>query len=373
MGGPRFYIPNLNGLRFLAAFGVILSHIELTKRDLGYEHLIDSDVLFFKNGMAHIGVVLFFVLSGFLISSLLIKEKSKFHTINVKNFIIRRALRIWPVYFLFITIVIFFFVGFEEILVNDSNSVAVIACYYLMLPNVAMCGLGSIKYIAHLWSIGVEEQFYLLWPFVFKYLRKKLIILVMLALIMGIPLIPHAADYLALRITLYAEVFQFIRTFFEYFLINSMAIGGLAAYFFHKYENKLKAVITTPISYASLLLCIIPWGLGFHFNYLNNSFYSVLFGMLILVLSASQTVFVLENKMVNYLGKISYGLYVYHWLIAFLVIDFMHDNFGTVPYFISTLSVLIVTILVSAISYELMEKPILRFKSKFTLIQSGKL
>ena len=73
-----FYIQNLNGLRFLAAFAVVLGHNEITKRQFDLKSLLDSEIGFFNHGGGHLGVILFFVLSGFLITLLLLKEKNRF-------------------------------------------------------------------------------------------------------------------------------------------------------------------------------------------------------------------------------------------------------------------------------------------------------
>ena len=78
MSNQSFYISNLNGLRFLAAFAVIVGHLEMCKSSLGIKHLLDSGIGFFEHGGGHLGVILFFVLSGFLITLLLLKEKEKF-------------------------------------------------------------------------------------------------------------------------------------------------------------------------------------------------------------------------------------------------------------------------------------------------------
>ena len=156
---------------------VIIGHIELTKKSFGLPNLIESDISFFSKGGGHLGVVLFFVLSGFLITLLLLKERELKHEINFKKFFMRRLLRIWPLYFLFITFVIFVFHGYENLKQVMSNSNEVVLLYFLILPNVAISGIGTIPYIAHLWSIGVEEQFYLIWPFLFKKLKNKWILI----------------------------------------------------------------------------------------------------------------------------------------------------------------------------------------------------
>jgi peptidoglycan/LPS O-acetylase OafA/YrhL len=373
MNPKSFYIPNLNGLRFLAAFAVIVGHLEMCKSSLGIEHLLDSGIGFFEHGGGHLGVVLFFVLSGFLITLLLLKEKEKFKTIKFRKFLIRRALRIWPVYFLFITIVIFLVHGLEIILETKSNGVFLIGLYYLILPNLAMSGFGSIQFIPHLWSIGVEEQFYIIWPLIIKFFKKKGIIFIMVSLIVIIPLIPHVADFCAARLPQYKEVFRIIRLFFQYFLINSMAVGGLLGFLFHKYRAWLQCKFTFYPSVLIIILCLLPWALGINFGLWGDVIYPLIFGLLILTTSSTVSLKLFENRMVSYLGKISYGIYVYHWIIIYGFTYWLDLNFGEFNYGVSLLLNVVSTIIVATISYELLEKNILKYKSKFALIKSGKI
>ena len=372
MSNQSFYIRNLNGLRFLAAFAVILGHIELTKKSLGLTNLLDSNLGFFTSGGGHQGVVLFFVLSGFLITILLIKEKEKFKTINFKKFVIRRALRIWPVYFLFVSIIIFCFHGFRFLLEEKTNGGLLVGMYLLILPNLAMSGFGSIRYIAHLWSIGVEEQFYLIWPFILKYFSRRKIVLIMCFFVIVIPVIPHFADFLAVRFPEYTLLLKRIRLFFQYFLINSMAIGGILAFVYTKYGLLIKRRMSLLVSSVAVILCILPWAGGVHFSGINDAVYPLIFGILILVVSLSPPLFLFENKIVSYLGKISYGLYVYHWIIIYLFFSFLKENKIELSYFISLLILFIILVLSASVSYELIEKNILKFKVKYALIKSGR-
>lgn len=97
MNNKVVYLPGLNTIRFIAAFTVIINHIELFKRNFNQSNFLNIAAIF---SMGRLGVVLFFVLSGFLITYLLLLEKDKFKTIDIKRFYIRRALRIWPLYYL---------------------------------------------------------------------------------------------------------------------------------------------------------------------------------------------------------------------------------------------------------------------------------
>lgn len=368
-----FYIPNLNGLRFIAVFAVILGHLEMTKRELGIEHLLGGSNDFFSKGGGHFGVVLFFVLSGFLITLLLLKEKDKTGDVRYRKFLIRRALRIWPVYFLFISVVIFGVHGIDFILTEKKNGGLLIGLYYFILPNLAMSGFGSIAHIAHLWSIGVEEQFYLIWPLILKFFSKKLVVFTLVFLCLIIPVIPHLADFLAVRFPVYEFPLMVIRLFFQYFLINAMAIGGLFAFLFYKYEEllreKLNLLTTTIVVFTSFGL----WFSGTTFGGVTDVVYMILFGLLILATSLSNPLFVFENKFISYLGKVSYGLYVYHWITAFFVLKGLIWLELEDQYLLSLITTLILTIFIAALSYEFLEKNVLKLKDKYTIVKSGAL
>src|SRR5687768_1669565 len=95
------FFKGINGLRFFAAFAVIITHIELLKGHFGYIHYWNEPMIFHAGGL---GVYFFFVLSGFLITYLLLAEKSRFGEISILKFYVRRMLRIWPLYYLIVII-----------------------------------------------------------------------------------------------------------------------------------------------------------------------------------------------------------------------------------------------------------------------------
>ncbi|MDP1800300.1 MAG: acyltransferase, partial [Bacteroidota bacterium] len=171
-GSKNIYFKGLNGLRFFAAFAVIITHIELIKDQMHCPNLYYTSKMIFELG--GLGVVFFFVLSGFLITYLLLKEKELTDTINVKKFYIRRVLRIWPLYFLIVILGFFVLPHFHFMEIsffakyNAHLSVFNLVLFLVMLPNLAFAIFKPLPHIGQLWSIGVEEQFYLLWPWVVK-------------------------------------------------------------------------------------------------------------------------------------------------------------------------------------------------------------
>jgi len=172
----RIYFPNLNGLRFIAAFLVIINHTEQLKL---FFNLGDGTVAPFAKICGKIGVMLFFVLSGFLITYLLLLEENKLSTINVKKFYIRRFLRIAPLYFLIIVIVFFVLQNFsfwDIPRMKDpikNNFFETFLLHVFFLPNLVTAIYGFLPYIAPAWSIGTEEQAYLIWPLLLKKIKRN--------------------------------------------------------------------------------------------------------------------------------------------------------------------------------------------------------
>ncbi|WP_339661482.1 acyltransferase [Croceibacter atlanticus] len=174
----KVYFPNLNGLRFIAALLVIIHHIEQFKKIFGLENIYDQ--VPFVQIIGKLGVVLFFVLSGFLITYLLLIEEEVTSKIDVKKFYLRRLLRIWPLYYLIVVISFFVlpYISFLEVapytkqLFTSYNIKLLLFLFFL--PNLALVLFSLVPFASQSWSVGVEEQFYLLWPLLMKNSKNKL-------------------------------------------------------------------------------------------------------------------------------------------------------------------------------------------------------
>lgn len=159
-------IPSLNGLRAISVSIVILQHLRLFN-DFPFKKgntspLLYAFIQFFSDGQ--LGVNVFFIISGFLITSLLLKEKKATHTVSLKKFYVRRILRIFPaLYFL----LLFYFVLQMMGLLQFS-----MVSWLSSLTYTKFLTKGD-TYTAHLWSLSVEEWFYLIWPFIFLYASEK--------------------------------------------------------------------------------------------------------------------------------------------------------------------------------------------------------
>ena len=166
----KIYFPNLNGLRFIAAFLVIIHHIEQIKSIFNVENYWET--VPFIGIIGKLGVILFFVLSGFLITYLLLLEQEK-GGIIIRKFYIRRILRIWPVYYLYLFISLLF----VYFIYNQVDLYSTLF-YVFFAANIPFVFGFSLQFVDHFWSIGVEEQFYLFWPWLVKKIKKRLLLTV---------------------------------------------------------------------------------------------------------------------------------------------------------------------------------------------------
>lgn len=194
MDQKKIYFPHLNGIRFIAALLVIIHHIEQLKGIYGMPTLwggksVASSLISIIGPQ---GVVLFFVLSGFLITYLLLAEEEKTKTINIRKFYIRRILRIWPLYLLIVVLSLFVLVHFNiftwpgfDIETVQSNIFWKLGLFMLFFSNLVLVYFGIIPYASQTWSIGTEEQFYLVWPIIIKVIKKYRLLL-MVAIVMGL-------------------------------------------------------------------------------------------------------------------------------------------------------------------------------------------
>ena len=368
----KIYFPNLNGLRFIAAFLVIIHHIEQFKSISNIENY--SGEIPFIGIIGKLGVVLFFVLSGFLITYLLLTEEHSFKKISIRKFYVRRMLRIWPLYFLIIilaffvlpNISIFTLPGFGKDVIY-SNLLLKLFLYAIFFPNLVLSLLGIVPYASHTWSIGTEEQYYLVWPIILKYFKKYRIILMLFIvfsyLAFGKILSAHYSDILPYK--------NVIKAFWSSFNIDCMAIGGIFAILLFQKNKFLKLIQNNTVFYLTITLVIFLMLKGIHIPYIHYEFYSVLFGIIILNFASNDKIKIsLENRLFNYLGNISYGLYMYHPIGIVLAIAISISIGLTTNWLIYPLSFTL-TIIIAGLSYKYFESFFLKFKDKFSIVLSG--
>jgi peptidoglycan/LPS O-acetylase OafA/YrhL len=372
MDKQKIYFPNLNGLRFIAAFLVIIHHIEQLKllSNISCNWMGIPFVVI----VGKLGVVLFFVLSGFLITYLLLAEEDSFKTISVRKFYIRRILRIWPLYFLIVILAMFMLpeihlfklTGFEKDVIH-SNFLLKLLLYAVFLPNM-VSAFAIVPYASHTWSIGTEEQYYLVWPVILKFFRKKRLFLMFSIMFI----------YLSITKSLGSHYFDFlphktiIIRYWSSFNIDCMAIGGIYAILLFQKSRILKYLLNNYLFFFTVIAVIILLIKGVYIPKLHFEFYSVLFGIIILNFAANRKIKLsLENKVLTYLGTISYGLYMYHPIGIVMALSMAVAINFTSNWLIYPAS-LAFTIALAGISYKYYESFFLKFKTRFSNILSGR-
>lgn len=354
------YFKGLNGIRTIAALLVVVWHVDQFSFLFG----VDSKG-FNTNGMASRAVDLFFVLSGFLITYLLLTEKDRFNKIDYKSFYKRRILRIWPVYYLALLIALLFVLsGLLEV---EFSLLQSFLLYVFLLANVAFSVGLDIKPITPLWSVGVEEQFYAIWPFLIDKIKNKQALF--LAIFIGGALFRIAMYYVFLD-----ENSSFIH-FLYHFKINIMALGALGAYwYYHKNVKIISLIYRYEVQIISWLVLIgsIAFKPLHVRSYIDSEIHAVFYLILILnVATNTKSLVKLENKILNFLGRISYGIYVYHILIIYFL-SFVINKFNVLKfnYLGLQLMVLFVTIAVAFVSYNYFESFFLHKKEKYSKVKS---
>ncbi len=356
------FFPGLDGLRAIAAYTVLVQHTAGLLSSFGYEFFYKFNHLFLTG---HQAVLLFFVLSGFLITYLLLNELKLNNKINFSLFYKKRWLRIAPLYFLIIIISFFIYLIFPYLslpLLEPRHPLRVFLLSIILLPN-----FGGAQFLGatHLWSLRDENHFYLVWPLLLNFggkIFQAIIIVIMLKII--------------------AEFFLFntpslIHNWLINFNLESLAIGGIFAWIVHSQHKKILRFIFHPVMQVMIYSAIIG------FIYIRDPVItmstadltlsvstfviSLTFGLLIVNISCNSNSFLkLENPFLNYLGKISYGVYMFHPLVLIFTIK-IYSNFISHRLELTTLtyfSGIIITTGIAILSYRYFETPCMRFKRK---------
>ncbi len=351
------YFAHFNTIRLIAAAMVFFHHMQQ-----GFNSYIRKNDSFDNYDIVdRNGVLLFFVLSGFLITSLLLREKKQSQKINIKSFYIKRVLRIWPLYFLIIIFAFwiapeidFFYIADFKL---ENRFYTKIITYSFFLSNLASF-LGAVPYAWHLWSIATEEQFYIIWPILLQKFQPLKLLIVSLFV------------YLVLRFTLLHvgsgfPILNILREWSSLFMISSMIIGGFFAYILFRGLRFKTCKLEIRIHYVIILTLIFLNIKQINFGFLNSEIYSVLFGIVIFIVASSNKIQgdVTEFKLFSYLGKISYGLYMYQ-PITMIIIYKLAVIFKLKSIWIIYSFSIVLLILISSLSFKYFETPFLNLKKK---------
>jgi peptidoglycan/LPS O-acetylase OafA/YrhL len=327
-------------------------------------------------------VLMFFVLSGFLITYLLLTEIQKTGTVAVRKFYARRILRIWPVYYLLIFLGLTIFPLIIQASQYQGNFAPQplppisILLYVVLIPNAVGYFSAASPVFQQLWTIGIEEQFYLLWPALSKFFAKRMFLLIISVIIIKILLNKYQLSIVV--DSNYSQTYRNFIAFINNLRFENMAVGALGAYVLF-YKHWLLKILFHPIveklTLAFMIYNILFLSGGDYPS--ENLLYCIPYIVFILNVSSNpKSTIKLENRFWNWLGTLSYGIYMYHLLIAYLVyLAFNYINvsqwnnivFNVVVYML----IIGLTIAAAEASHRWFEVPFLRLKRHFTVVRSG--
>ena len=377
----KIFFPNLDGLRFISFFLVFLYHTYMTFFNNIKDESPDAfDYVqrLFQHG--NLGVNFFFVLSGFLITYLLIKEREYTGRIHVPNFYVRRILRIWPLFYLCVFIGFVVFPIIKKFTGRTPHEIAHPAYYMVFANNFDFMHSWPEKpdatLLSVLWSVAVEEQFYLTWPVILSIIPLRWYKFVFPAIMI------FSLTFRAIHSGFNNEEYAY-RYFHTFSLIGDMALGGLLAYLCSR-ENKFRNFITNlnRLQIAMIYVGAIAVVLFKSDLFDQNAFtvtierlvIAFFFGMIILEQNyAKRSFFKMGSfKIMSKLGIYTYGLYCLH-LLGFLITDvaITKAGFNKTSFAIAlsgSILALLISIVIALASYHLYEKWFLRLKDKFAFI-----
>jgi peptidoglycan/LPS O-acetylase OafA/YrhL len=348
-------IPNITGLRFLLAVFVMIFHVS--------EFCNNHDIPFYNSlpilQKGYEAVCVFFSLSGFLIIRQLCLEKEKTNTISLKNFYLRRALRIFPLYFLILIFGLTYYnyilpkFGFIGGFNTNYNLYEGLLLSLFFMPNVfaALYNPGGI--IEILWSIGVEEQFYLfIAPMLMILPTRKIILFLFVSTFI----------FFTIYFTIEGNILYKYTMLFFYFT-SSGIISILLIKKPQLLNNKL-------IIYISLISFVLYFTTNFFvnlFSFSNYNLFSMLLFCIVIGVLSNKPFFILNHRVTTYLGKISYGIYVYHaiviqfvGLIYIKILSNLDLNYYLIILVYNSI-VIVTTICISHFSYQYFENFFVNF------------
>jgi peptidoglycan/LPS O-acetylase OafA/YrhL len=372
----RRHMSALDSLRGLAILAVVFHNVTLAAEYV-YDHPLVK-VWTLAASMGWIGVQLFFVISGFLITGLLLDGRGAPR--QLRNFYMRRMLRIFPLYYTFLLVAFILLPAFNLSPGWLQTSQTHQVWYWTYLVNWAQPYLDGIK-LGHFWSLAVEEQFYIVWPLLVIFLRESALVRLCIGLI--------ASALIARGLLLHflpnsgadaAYMFTIARW-------DALAIGALVAIAIRD-KNGLRLLIAyaRPCAYALTMTIALLIAIDHSFGPVhgsigiaNQTIIALLFGLIIALLqlrNGSPSILTNENllsKALSFFGKYSYAIYVLHIPIKFLWLQNyalptagLHGwpLLGVLAY--NFAGVLLLSTAAALLSWHIIERPFLNLKQHFS-------
>lgn len=358
------YFGGMDVLRFICATGVIFHHATLTLKDKGIA--THAEEIHRHSGSFFLDV--FFIISGFLISLILMKEYEA-GTFSLKNFFMRRIIRIWPLYFLAVILKIWLIPSINGMSPNMIKTNLLYASTFTI--NFQLLFQEVVKTYTILWSICIEEHIYLLLPFLLLLFKQKFKVLSYFLIVTGLISWMY---FIGVRSAGNYSSAYFVSTSYFYYFGLGMLIACI------RNRNvpgiKLEQTIFKPL--VQVIVCLIFFGFVFnkwgnHGSLFTTLLVTGLFGTYLVWASAQENfIFKLKPKLSKYLGNISYAMYVTHIVTIGLAMAFfkkkgIHFSEGAFGWGLPILAT-IICVAFSTLLYYAFERPILKLKKKFTTV-----
>jgi peptidoglycan/LPS O-acetylase OafA/YrhL len=361
----KMYFPQLDSVRGLSFIFIFLFHA----LRIDYDSILLGDFFRYLFSNFPLAIDVFFILSSFLLTYLAMNEYQRRGNFSFRNYFKRRVLRIWPLYY-FIMLLAFVLFPLAAKLLNHTNSLPEPIYYLFFIANFYTAA--HVFFLQFLWTISVEEQFYLLWGAGLRFFEKRLYAVIGSLFLISISFSMYA---------LLNDVKSYFNTLTYLF---DFGLGALAAILFFKKSREI--LWLSDLSKTSQVLFygyLIPHFILFYFlnKYTNgdlnefvglvNRYIMVIYVSLLiseLVINEKRTRIFEKNRFLIYTGKISYGLYCFHGItITFINILLQYLNFEVA----NGLLVIIyfaVNYFIAYTSYTILEMPFLRLKAKWSRI-----
>jgi peptidoglycan/LPS O-acetylase OafA/YrhL len=356
----RFYLPELDGLRFFAFLAVFLSHVAEFSNGNSQSK---PAIILLCDMFGRFGVDLFFALSAFLLTSLMIQEKEKFGTVRVGAFYMRRLLRIWPLYFSWMTVLIL-----TRHLWSDY-SFSFFVPFLLFGGNFA-ASFGTITslVILPLWSLSLEEQFYLVWPLVMRNLTRRGVVAA------------GAAIWIFTLVTRF-ELLRLGMTPHQIWFIGFARLGAIALGIIMAAVPR-RSARARGLWFLFGLACWTDAALCHLYRVHPEGIALPMMGFSMAAIGSAAFLFaaigvkhggILTSRACVYLGRISYGLYIFHGaalVVAGHIVPALPDR---VFWPVLSMVGFSLTLTLAAASYRWLETPFLRFKKRYEVVRSAPL
>jgi len=357
----KHYYPQLNALRGIGIISVFLYHSY--KPQFGAGFFMQFVAFCYEN--IYLSMDMFFALSAFIITHLAFIEIEKNGSFSFKNFMVRRILRIWPIYFIILAIA---YIAVKKIAFHYHIPVTLppAGWYVFFVSNFYL--EGHVFFLRQLWTISVEEQFYIIWGICLLAMNKRISLVIVIFCLISIAFNFYSAFGTE-------NVYYHSLTY-----LFDLMCGAWFAHLIHKKAAIIK-YISSPTFFRSMSLYLFLPIFFLSYYFLNNMFTGttnnildvimrIIFIIHMCIIFVDQmynenSFFNLSNrKFLIYVGKIAYGVYCFHGLIltvGFLLISKLSIQINS---FLAALILFAITLLVGTISYKFIEKPIINLKNR---------